>query len=174
MLPVSRPRTRSVRPGNCLPRRCRPPLRRTGGASEAGKMRDTPVSSVWGDAMATYRCGLCSYEYDPETEGVAWDDLPDDWVCPVCGSSKGSFSPVGVAEPTPPEPCPPGSVARVFRCGLCSYDYDEAAEGVPFAQLPHDWVCPVCSSSKDSFTAVAGSEKPVAAEPAGITLLGDR
>ena len=42
--------------------------------------------------MAAYQCGLCSYIYDEEEEGIKWKDLPDDWVCPVCGSSKDEFA----------------------------------------------------------------------------------
>ena len=38
-----------------------------------------------------------------------------------------------------------------FRCGLCGYIYDEDKEGVKFADLPDDWVCPVCGASKDEF-----------------------
>ncbi len=37
-------------------------------------------------------CEVCGYEYDPaENDGKAWEDLPDDWVCPVCGASKSEF-----------------------------------------------------------------------------------
>lgn len=42
--------------------------------------------------MAQYRCEICSYIYDEETEGMVWTDLPDDWVCPVCGSPKTQFT----------------------------------------------------------------------------------
>ncbi len=38
--------------------------------------------------MAVYKCEVCDYEYDEEKEGVRWDDLPDNWVCPVCESPK--------------------------------------------------------------------------------------
>ncbi len=41
--------------------------------------------------MAVYQCGLCAYVYDKDKEAVAWADLPDDWICPVCGSSKDAF-----------------------------------------------------------------------------------
>ena len=41
--------------------------------------------------MAVYQCGLCSDIYDEEKEGVAWVDLPDDWLCPICGSPKDAF-----------------------------------------------------------------------------------
>ena len=41
--------------------------------------------------MAVYRCTVCDYLYDEEKEGVRWDDLPDDWICPVCSSDKSYF-----------------------------------------------------------------------------------
>lgn len=44
--------------------------------------------------MAIYKCDVCDYLYDEEKEGTRWEDLPDDWVCPVCGAEKGYFKPV--------------------------------------------------------------------------------
>ncbi len=49
--------------------------------------------------MAKYLCGVCAYEYDPEVgdpdsgiqPGTAFEDIPDDWVCPVCGATKDQF-----------------------------------------------------------------------------------
>ena len=46
-----------------------------------------------------YICTICSYEYDPrmgdEENGIGartdFEDLPDTWVCPVCGSGKDEF-----------------------------------------------------------------------------------
>ena len=49
--------------------------------------------------MATYECSLCGYIYDEEQEGVRWDELPDDWTCPVCGSPKPEFSVVEQGAP---------------------------------------------------------------------------
>ena len=51
--------------------------------------------------MRSYTCDICGYTYDPATgdpdsgvaPGTAFEDLPDDWVCPVCGAGKGDFSP---------------------------------------------------------------------------------
>lgn len=48
-----------------------------------------------------YRCSVCGYIYDPAVgdpehgidPGTPFEDLPDDWVCPVCGSSKDQFKP---------------------------------------------------------------------------------
>jgi glutamate synthase domain-containing protein 2 len=41
--------------------------------------------------MAVYKCTVCNYLYDEVKEGTKWEDLPDDWVCPVCGSAKSYF-----------------------------------------------------------------------------------
>lgn len=49
-----------------------------------------------------YVCELCSYEYNPETgdpeNGIEpntdFEDLPEDWVCPLCGAGKDDFEAV--------------------------------------------------------------------------------
>ncbi len=41
--------------------------------------------------MAKWICTVCGYIYDDKEEGTAFDDLPDDWVCPVCGADKEAF-----------------------------------------------------------------------------------
>jgi len=52
--------------------------------------------------MTKYRCVVCGYIYDPEEgdpdgnipPGTPFGELPDDWVCPVCGADKSMFKPV--------------------------------------------------------------------------------
>jgi len=47
-----------------------------------------------------YVCDLCGYEYDEAagdadsgvSPGTKWEDLPEDYVCPLCGAGKDSFS----------------------------------------------------------------------------------
>lgn len=41
--------------------------------------------------FAKYECPACGYIYDEEKEGVKFGDLPDDWVCPLCGEEKSEF-----------------------------------------------------------------------------------
>ncbi len=49
--------------------------------------------------MKRYRCTICGYIYDPQVgdsssgvdAGTKFEDLPDNWVCPVCGASKDQF-----------------------------------------------------------------------------------
>lgn len=52
--------------------------------------------------MKKYRCIICGYVYDPEVgdpdsgiaPGTAFEDIPEDWVCPLCGVDKSNFEPV--------------------------------------------------------------------------------
>lgn len=56
---------------------------------------DKPVGSV-------YSCDLCGYEYDPAEgdpdngipPGTPFEDLPEDWTCPICGAGTEDFSEV--------------------------------------------------------------------------------
>ncbi|MBD1942746.1 rubredoxin [Coleofasciculus sp. FACHB-712] len=51
--------------------------------------------------MKKYICTVCNYIYDPQegdpdssiAPGTAFEDIPDDWVCPTCGATKGDFEP---------------------------------------------------------------------------------
>ena len=45
--------------------------------------------------MKRYVCTKCGYIYDPkEHDNVAFDNLPDVWVCPGCGALKSEFKPL--------------------------------------------------------------------------------
>ena len=44
-------------------------------------------------ASGKYVCSVCGYVYDPaEHDGVAFEDLPDDWCCPRCKQPKEKFN----------------------------------------------------------------------------------
>jgi len=51
--------------------------------------------------MGKYVCTVCGYEYDPQVgdpdndiaAGTAFDDVPEDWTCPICGAGKDLFEP---------------------------------------------------------------------------------
>jgi glutamate synthase domain-containing protein 2 len=51
--------------------------------------------------MAKYICGVCEYVHDEEKTGQKWDDLPEDWVCPVCESPKNYFTKTEDGESAP-------------------------------------------------------------------------
>lgn len=38
-----------------------------------------------------YKCIICGYIYDDSKEDVKFEDLPDDWQCPICGVTKDKF-----------------------------------------------------------------------------------
>ncbi|MCR5665378.1 MAG: rubredoxin [Eubacterium sp.] len=38
-----------------------------------------------------YVCRICGYVYDDEKETVPFEQLPDDWKCPLCGAGKSDF-----------------------------------------------------------------------------------
>ena len=49
--------------------------------------------------MKKYVCTVCGWVYDPDKgdpdsgikPGTAFEDLPEDWACPICGLDKGVF-----------------------------------------------------------------------------------
>ncbi len=41
-----------------------------------------------------WRCSVCNYEYDEEVEGTPFEELPADWICPLCGAPKDAFEKV--------------------------------------------------------------------------------
>lgn len=49
--------------------------------------------------LKKYVCSICGYVYDESigdpdngiAPGTRWEDIPDDWVCPLCGAGKDQF-----------------------------------------------------------------------------------
>ncbi len=106
--------------------------------------------------MSKWICQICGYVYDEEKEGVPFSQLPDSWVCPLCGADKASFSPEGGVEEKPQAPMPvihedleelsPGVLAAVCSnlARGCEKQY-QAEEAALYQQLA------------DFFTAAAPS-----------------
>ncbi|MCK5547627.1 MAG: rubredoxin [Thermoplasmata archaeon] len=52
--------------------------------------------------MDKWKCIICAYVYDPKkgdsdegvNPGTAFEDLPEEWTCPVCGAMKDQFEPI--------------------------------------------------------------------------------
>lgn len=40
-----------------------------------------------------YLCQICGYVYDEDKEKIPFDQLPDNWKCPLCGAGKSAFKP---------------------------------------------------------------------------------
>jgi rubredoxin len=109
------------------------------------------ASKKTGKAAQRYRCTRCNYIYSPQIgeprngipEGTAFEDLPETYVCPLCGMiGKGKIGKWGF------EPWVPTR----FICRICNYVYDQARgephhgikPGTPFEKLPRSYKCPVC------------------------------
>ncbi len=69
-------------------------------AENAGTTAEPTESTKETSGMKRYRCDICGYVYDPDAgddaegiaPGTAFEDLPDDYECPVCGAGKDEFS----------------------------------------------------------------------------------
>jgi rubredoxin len=111
-----------------------------------------PVKKGKFTSVQRYRCRLCGYIYSPLRgephngipEGTEFDDLPETYVCPVCGQrGKGKIGKWGFEEWRPTR----------YICSICSYVYDEKRgephrgikPGTRFDDLPDDYTCPVCA-----------------------------
>lgn len=52
--------------------------------------------------MQKFECTVCGFVYDPAEghedtgiePGTSWEDVPEDWTCPLCGVDKDSFEPI--------------------------------------------------------------------------------
>lgn len=99
-----------------------------------------------------YRCRLCGYIYSPLRgephngipEGTEFDDLPENYVCPVCGQQgRGKIGKWGFEEWRPTR----------YICSICGYVYDEKRgephrgikPGTRFEDLSDKYTCPVCA-----------------------------
>lgn len=82
--------------------------------------------------MVKYVCAVCGFIYDPAVgspeSGVpaltAWEDVPEDWVCPVCGAGKGEFEAQAAPgkekrEPVLAAPEAAGELNAVEKSALC-------------------------------------------------------
>lgn len=86
-----------------------------------------PTSNV---GKSVWRCKICGYEF----EG---DELPEDFVCPICKHPASDFEKVGGS-----------SVGKtVWRCKICGYEYEGD-------ELPEDFVCPICKHPASDFEKV--------------------
>ena len=80
---------------------------KTGGTTgpvghDFGNRSIDPLLTKKNKKMKKYRCTVCDWIYDPEVgdpeggiaPGTAFEDIPEDWVCPLCGVGKDQFEEV--------------------------------------------------------------------------------
>lgn len=112
-------------------------------------------------SMKPYRCGACDYIYDPVRgepgqkirPGTAFEELPADYTCPICGARPRAFLPLAERKGR-------------YLCVACGYIYDpergEPGRGIAprtaFLDLPETYICPVCGAyakvGKQAFIAI--------------------
>lgn len=66
-------------------------VKRGGTPKNAPSYQAPAVKKEENKQMSRYVCQICGYVYDEAEEGVKWEDLPDDYVCPMCGVDKTQF-----------------------------------------------------------------------------------
>ena len=90
--------------------------------------------------MARYDCSVCGFIYDEEKEGKKWEELSDDWVCPVCGAARCSF--ICQAGAKPAAAVQPATGEKPMICSVCGYIINEEYKGD---------ICPACGAAKTAF-----------------------
>jgi len=81
-----------------------------------------------------WECTVCGYIY----EG---DEMPDDYVCPLCRHGKEDFV----------ELPPKSANAKKWECTVCGYIYEGD-------EVPDDYLCPLCKHGKEDFVEVKEGE----------------
>lgn len=116
-------------------------------------------------------CRMCKYIYsekigEPQNgikPGTKFEDLPDTYVCPVCGySGKGRVGKWGFDEWKPTR----------FVCKVCGYIYDKERgephngypRGTAFEDLPESYACPICGIDP-KITRIHGKVGKIQFEP---------
>lgn len=66
---------------------------------KSGKISRTKPDKAENNYGAKYQCSICGYIYDPSVgdpdsgipAGTLFENIPDDWICPICGVTKDKF-----------------------------------------------------------------------------------
>lgn len=56
------------------------------------KNAPTYIEEVSTTPSNKYKCSLCGHIYDDSKEKIKFSELPEDWVCPLCGAPKSMFN----------------------------------------------------------------------------------
>ena len=136
-----------------------------------GAEKEEEMVEVTGNAAGSrmFVCSVCGWTYN-EAEGAPdmgiapgtkWEDIADDFRCPICKVPKSKFEQQGgaAAEEEVEEVTGNAPGSRVFTCSVCGWSYSEA-EGAPdmgikagtlWEDVADDFRCPVCKVPKSKF-----------------------
>ncbi len=118
--------------------------------------------------MKKYRCVVCGYIYDPAegdpdsgiAPGTPFEQIPDDWVCPVCGVTKEDFEPLEEDDIKMEEKPKPHKQVRAD-----DMEYNEIVPGVFYVGAEHwdrrlfDELIPLPDGTSYNAYLIEGSEK---------------
>jgi pyruvate oxidase len=117
--------------------------------------------------MAQYICEVCQYVHDEDKLKKNWENLLENWTCPLCSSPKSVFRKTEQQTKGHNEDRPKTLTAS-YICEVCQYIYDEEKENKSWEDLPKDWVCPLCSSPKSVFKKIAAEQNKSSEEKINI------
>ncbi len=120
-----------------------------------GYYQDNIKPKPQASAKTKWRCRVCGYEYEGE-------ELPDDFVCPICKQGKDAFDKIVPQT----EPKPEKEKKTMYRCTVCGYEYEGD-------ELPEGFTCPLCGVGADSFEKIE-AEKPETKGEAKMELKGSK
>ena len=49
------------------------------------------IKIIYMEVIMVWVCSVCGYRYEEEVEKIPFEQLPDDWNCPVCNAPKSAF-----------------------------------------------------------------------------------
>lgn len=92
------------------------------------------------DGQTIWRCVICGYEY-------IGDELPEDFICPVCKHPASDFERVTNKAEEAVQAGKTKDGQTIWRCTVCGYEY--AGE-----EMPEDFECPLCGVPASEFEKV--------------------
>lgn len=85
-----------------------------------------------------YVCRICGYVYDDAKEKVPFEQLPDDWKCPLCGAAKQDFTPEADMSAAPPPAAKADAELKALTPGQLSALCSNLARGCEKQYKPEE------------------------------------
>ena len=87
--------------------------------------------------MKQYVCSICGYVFD-EAKGGRWEDLPENWKCPVCGAGRDAFRVKETAAPPVSRPVQAADTERELSAMELSIICSNLARGCEKQYMPEE------------------------------------
>jgi len=111
--------------------------------AQSAKVEDkAPATETETKKTVGWSCSICGYYHEGE-------ELPEDFICPLCKHPASDFVPVEVTVKAEEKPQPKDKKIVGWTCTVCGYYYEGE-------QLPEDYICPLCKHPASDFEPVYG------------------